>query len=64
MSRLIAIAVKRAEAQLAANETDAVRDGLLTACRLLQALMDHASAIINGSVSTMDQAEIDLLLGT
>lgn len=64
MSRLVWIAVQRAEARLAANEIDAARAGTLTACRLLQALIDHASAIINGSESTMDQAEIDALLGT
>ncbi|MDP6574671.1 MAG: hypothetical protein QGI63_04055 [Rhodospirillales bacterium] len=64
ISRLIGIAVKRAETQLAANEIDAARTDILTACRLLQALMDHASAIINGSLSTMDQSEIDVLLET
>ena len=64
ISRLIGIAVKRVEAQLAANETDAARVDILTACRLLQALMEHASAIINGSESTMDQAEIDAFLET
>jgi hypothetical protein len=63
MSRLIGIAVKRAEEQLAGNQIDMTRTDLLTACRLLQALMDHASAIINGNESTMAQGEIDALLG-
>jgi transcriptional regulator with AAA-type ATPase domain len=63
MSRLIGIAVKRAEEQLARNQIDMARTDLLTASRLLQALMEHASAIINGSESTMAQGEIDALLG-
>ena len=63
MSRLIGIAVKRAEKQLAGNQIDMPRTDLLIVCRLLQALMDHASAIINGSESTMAQGEIDALLG-
>ena len=64
MSRLIGIAVNRAETQLAANDNEAARADIVNACRLLQTLMDHASAIINGNVSTMDQTEIDALLGT
>ena len=63
MSRPIWIVAKRAEKQLAGNQISMARTDPLTACRLLQALMDHASAIINGSESTMAQGEIDALLG-
>ena len=67
ISRLIGIAVKRAGGATRGKQN---RRGAHrhhpppAACRLLQAPMDHASAIVSGGESTMDQADIDVLLET
>jgi hypothetical protein len=43
---------------------DLVRENATTLSRIIQRLMDTASAIIHGSAETLDQSEIDNLLGT
>lgn len=47
----------------AAGEPPVLADKAQTAVSVLQKLQDHASAIIHGSEHTMNQAEIDRLLG-
>jgi len=60
---LIALTIERAEAAVAAGETERLRHVTSEACRLIQRLMDVASAIIHGSDKTLDQGEIDRLMG-
>jgi hypothetical protein len=43
---------------------DLVRENATALSRVIQRLMDTASAIIHGSSATLDQSEIDDLLGT
>ncbi len=62
MNRLVANCIKRVEAGLSAGDMEMVRVTAVATSRLLQRLMDHASANIHGSASTMEQSEIDALL--
>ena len=59
----IASAIRRIEADMEAGDLDILRENTLSLCRILQRLMETASAIIHGSAKTLDQAEINLLLG-
>ena len=59
----IASTVQRLEKNLADGETDVLRANAENLSRLIQRLMDMASAIIHGSSKTLDQSEIDVLLG-
>lgn len=64
MNRLVELSIERAETAAAAGAgADELRECTVSASRALQLLMDYASAIIHGSDRTMDQAEIDGLLG-
>jgi hypothetical protein len=63
INAMVAFAVQRLEKNLAAGETDMLKANAENLSRLLQRLMDMASAIIHGSAKTMDQSEIDVLLG-
>jgi len=56
-------AVARMESLLADGHTDAVAIQARTASRAIQRLMDMASAIMHGAQTTMDQSEIDAMLG-
>ncbi|MDA1089817.1 MAG: hypothetical protein O3A85_05845 [Proteobacteria bacterium] len=60
---LIASTVERLEKNVIAGEDDVLRANTQSLSQLIQRLMDTASAIIHGSSKTMDQAEIDILLG-
>lgn len=51
------------ETAIADGRTDAVAEQARSASRALQRLMDMASAIIHGAQTTMDQGEIDAILG-
>jgi hypothetical protein len=51
------------ETALAEGKTEAVAEQARSASRALQRLMDMASAIIHGAQTTMDQGEIDAILG-
>lgn len=51
------------ETALARGDTEAVSILARNASRALQRLMDMASAIIHGAQTTMDQAEVDAILG-
>ena len=48
--------------ELAGGEVERLRLTTLNHSRLLQRLMDNASAIIHGGETTMGQAEIDALM--
>lgn len=54
--------IERIEKEISAGNPEMVRVACTTASQLLQKLCDHASANIHGSVSTMDQSDIDALL--
>ena len=62
MDRLVLRTLTRIAEELAGGEVERLRVTTHNASRLLQRLMDHASAIIHGSETTMDQAEIDALM--
>lgn len=59
----IASAIRRIEADMEAGDTDLLRENAMSLCRILQRLMETASAIIHGSAKTLDQAEINLIIG-
>ncbi|MBC8337475.1 MAG: hypothetical protein H8E39_02160 [Alphaproteobacteria bacterium] len=63
INAMIASTVQRLEKNIAAGDTDVLRANVETLSRLIQRLMDMASAIMHGSAKTMDQSEIDILLG-
>jgi len=60
---MIASTVQRLEKNIADGDTDVLRANVQNLSRLIQRLMDMASAIMHGSAKTMDQSEIDILLG-
>jgi hypothetical protein len=62
MDRLVMKTLDRIAEELAGAEVERLRITTHTASRLLQRLMNHASAIIHGSETTMDQTEIDALM--
>ncbi len=63
INAMVASTIRRLEKNLAAGEADVLRANAENLSRLIQRLMDMASAIIHGSAKTMDQSEIDTLLG-
>ena len=63
LNAMIANATERLERNLADGDMDILKTNAQTVSRLIQKLMDMASAIIHGSAKTMDQSEIDVLLG-
>ena len=64
INALILSSVDRVEAEIAAGAaSEVLRHNCTVISRAAQVLMDHASAIIHGSHHTMDQAEIDAMLG-
>ncbi len=60
---MIANATERLERNLADGDMEILKTNAQTNSGLIQKLMDIASAIIHGSAKTMDQSEIDVLLG-
>ena len=60
---MIASTVQRLEKSLVDDSIDVLRANAKTLSQLIQRLMDMASAIIHGSSKTMEQSEIDILLG-
>jgi len=60
---LIATTIDRLEADLAQDNMDLVRENATALSRVIQRLMDVAGGIINGSAKTMEQSEIDILIG-
>ena len=63
INAMIPSTIERLEKNLAADEQETLKINAQTLSRLIQRLMDTASAIIHGSDKTMDQSEIDNLLG-
>jgi len=59
LDRLVDASVKRIAVTIDAGNQDAVADTVGRASRDLQRLVDAASAIINGTTSTIDQTAID-----
>jgi hypothetical protein len=60
---LIATTIDRLEGDLAQGNMDLVRENATALSRVIQRLMDVAGGIINGSAKTMEQSEIDILIG-
>lgn len=60
---MIASTVERLEKNVEAGEMDILKVNAQTLSQLIQRLMDMASAIIHGTAKTLDQSEIDALLG-
>ncbi len=63
INAMIASTIERLEKNIADGKADVLRANAQILSRLIQRLMDAASAIIHGSSKTMDQSEIDILLG-
>ncbi len=63
INSMIASTVARLEKNLGAGEMDLLKVNAQTLSQLIQRLMDMASAIIHDTTKTMDQSEIDILLG-
>lgn len=56
-------AIRRIEADMEGGDVDVLREDTMSLCRILQRLVETASAIILCSAKTLDQAEINLILG-
>jgi len=56
--------VDQLERDVAGGNMDLVKENATSLSRIVQRLMDTASAIIHGSAETLDQAEIDELIGS
>ena len=64
INSLILTSTDRVETDINAGvDTEVLRHNCTVISRAAQVLMDHASAIIHGSHHTMDQDEIDTMLG-
>ena len=63
MNRLVADAVERLGALVAAEDADALALTARDMTERLRGLMDRTSAIIHGADETLDQAEIDRVMG-
>lgn len=63
MNRLVQVSLERIEGVIAQDNDEVLRFTASEASRNVQKMMDYASAVIHGSDRTMDQAEIDGLLG-
>jgi len=61
--KLIATSIERLERDMELHNEDLLRENAVALSRVIQRLLDVASGIINGSASTMDQSEIDSLIG-
>ena len=63
IDNLIATTIDRIEGDLAQGNMDLVRENATALSRVIQQLMDVAGGIINGSAKTMEQSEIDIMIG-
>jgi hypothetical protein len=64
INKTISTAISSLERDITNENMDLVRENATALSRVIQRLMDTASAIIHGSAETLDQTEIDNLLGT
>ena len=62
-NQLIASSIERLEGDLERGDLELLRENATGLSRVIQRLMDVASGIINGNASTMDQSEIDQMIG-
>jgi hypothetical protein len=62
LDSLVAMTLERAEATVAAGEFERLKVIMNDASGAIRSLVDSASAIIHGTVRTMEQSEIDALL--
>lgn len=63
INQLISMSLDRADAVMAEGDTEHLRARMVESSRSIQKLMDMASANIHGSEKTLDQSEIDDLIG-
>ncbi|MBC8268880.1 MAG: hypothetical protein H8E36_09040 [Rhodospirillaceae bacterium] len=63
IDNLIATTIDRIEGDLAQGNMDLVRENATALSKIIQQLMDVAGGIINGSAKTMEQSEIDIMIG-
>jgi hypothetical protein len=63
IDHLIATTIDRLESDLTQGDMNLVRENATALSRVIQRLMDVAGGIINGSAKTMEQSEIDILIG-
>ncbi len=63
LNQLIITSVERLETDISTGDMDLVRANATALSQVIQRLMDMASANIHGSAATMDQSEIDILIG-
>ncbi len=64
INELILSSTERLEGEInAGTDLEILRHISTSVSRAAQVLMDHASAIIHGSSQTMDQEEIDTMIG-
>lgn len=63
IDRTIGTAIAVLERDMESGNTDLTRENATALSRVIQRLMDTASAIIHGSDQALDQSEIDDLLG-
>lgn len=64
MGRVVVRTIRRLEALAAGGDTDALRDAATGGVEMLKQLTAQASDIIHGGTATMDQSNIDALLGS
>ncbi len=62
LDRLVAMTLERAEATVAAGDFERLKVIVNEASGAIRSLVDSASAIIHGTLRTMEQSEIDALL--
>ena len=63
LDHLITSSIDRLEADLQGGNLDLLRENAKALSRVIQKLMDHASGIMHGGISVMDQGEIDAMIG-
>ncbi len=63
INQLIATSVARLERDIEGGNPDLLRENAVALSRVIQRLMDTAGAIIHGSEKTLDQGDVDALLG-
>lgn len=63
VNQLISTSVERLSSDIEAGDMDLVRANAKALSQVIQRLMDMCSANIHGSATTMDQSEIDNLIG-
>ena len=63
INKLIGTSVERLERDLERGNAELLRENAVALSRVIQRLMDTAGAIIHGSEKTLDQKDVDALLG-